>query len=166
MVTLLIVGMTLLLVLQGMFTARETAFYTHQRKVARELAILSLGRVAAGLFWEELDERNQTLAGNYSEEGYDAFSWEIVLGDDDFRDNEQNDDGYFDNYAYRRYQESQNDDDEEEEAEEPFERVKVRVIFPVLGTERPNELLLEQWIPWTQVYGQSEEDAESEEAPQ
>ena len=48
---------------------------------------------------------------------------------------------------------------DEEDAEEPYEKVRIRVSFPVLS-EYSNQLELERWIPWDQVYGE-EEDEES-----
>ena len=45
---------------------------------------------------------------------------------------------------------------------EPYERVSIRVTFPKLS-EQPNEITLERWIPWDQVYGVDEDAAEEEE---
>ena len=41
-----------------------------------------------------------------------------------------------------------------------YEKVKVQVVFPPLA-EFKNELILERWVPWEQVYGPSEEDLEA-----
>ena len=161
-VTLVIVGITLLWVLEGMNRARMTAAHTHNVKIASELALQTLGQVEAGLFWEEIDEHG--ISGNYAEEGYESFYWEIVLGDETFPDLEDMDptiphDAFVE--ARRREQEaedaSDDDDEDEEEAEEPYEKVKLRVTFPQT-TEQKAEILFERWIPWAQVYGPSEED--------
>ena len=164
MVTLIVVGITLTLILQGLNTAKITAAHTHNRKVARDLALYTLGQMEAGLFWEDLEVGDDMFSGSYAEQGYEAFFWELVLGDENLPDYEESEDGYHDSYAYRRYQEEEDEDDldEDEEATEPYERVTIRVIFPKLG-EQQNEITLERWIPWEQVYGVDEEAQQEEE---
>jgi prepilin-type N-terminal cleavage/methylation domain-containing protein len=154
-VTLLIVGIAMVLVLQGLSTAKMQAAHSHNKKAARELALVTLGEIASGLYWEDM---NDTLSGTYAEEGYEAFHWEVRFGDESFVDDDDDlEDKWDSDYG---------DDDEEadEEAEEPFERVKIRVVYPSfhINGEELDELLLEQWIPWTQVYGEDEEEAEEE----
>ena len=56
---------------------------------------------------------------------------------------------------------SEPDDDEEEDAEEPYEKIRVRVTFPILS-EYSNQLELERWIPWDQVYGEEEDELSRE----
>ena len=179
-VTLVIVSFTLVLVLQGINVARSTAFNSHNRKAARELALLTLGRIESGLFWEDLDGDTGSFAGTYAEEGYEAFSFEVSIGEDlpVQEDAERGD--YFDNYAYRRNQDLERQEDEEgsSSAEDtPFgsgstggsyERISVRVTFPVMG-EASSELQLERWIPLEQVYGSDpdvDEAAEGDASPQ
>jgi len=159
-VTLMIVGIGLVLVLQGLNTARATAYQTHNRKVARELALLTLAQIEAGLFWEEIDDR---LFGTYGEEGYEEWSWEVVLGEETFTEEDYDEESgvLYDTYRERELREDEEredrDEEEDEEAREPFEKVRIRVSFPRLG-EFPNFVTLERWIPWDQVYGPSEED--------
>ena len=166
MVTLIVVGITLTLILQGLNTAKITAAHTHNRKVARELALYTLGEMEAGLFWEELEVGDDQFYGTYAEQGYEAFEWEIIVGDESFTEYEESEDGYHDSYAYRRYKEEEqredDDRDEDEESTEPYERVSIRVTFPKLG-EQSNEITLERWIPWKQVYGVDEEALAEEE---
>jgi type II secretory pathway pseudopilin PulG len=174
-VTLVIVSFTLVLVLQGINVARSTAFNSHNRKAARELALLTLGRIESGLFWEDLDGDTGSFAGTYAEEGYEAFSFEVSIGEDLPVQEDAGKDGYFDTYAYRRNQELERQQDEEgstADEETPFgsgstggsyERISVRVTFPVMG-EGSNELQLERWIPLEQVYGSDpEESSDAEE---
>ena len=146
-VTIVIVGIGLLLVLQGLNTAKLLSVQTRNYKLAHELALLTLGQVESGLYQEDIEDG---LVGTYAEEGYPDFAFEVVVGDEAFR--EQRDDRSFDSWAPR---ESDEDDEDEEDAEEPFEKVRVRVVFPKVQ-EVKNELVLERWIPWTQVYGESE----------
>jgi len=80
MVTLIVVGITLTLILQGLNTAKITAAHTHNRKVARELALYTLGEMEAGLFWEDLEVGDDQFYGTYAEQGYEAFEWEIIVG--------------------------------------------------------------------------------------
>lgn len=163
MVTLIVVGITLTLILQGLNTAKMTAAHTHNRKVARELALITLGELEAGLFWEDLEVGEDQLSGSYAEEGYELFFWEVIVGDENFPEYEDSEDGYHDSYAYRRYQEDEEDDDyDDEEEAEPYERVSIRVTFPKLA-EQPNEITLERWIPWDQVYGVDEDQELAEE---
>jgi len=168
-VTLLIFAIGVLLVLQGLNTAKISAAQTHNRKVARELALLTIGRVESGLFWEDLGGEADVQFGTYADEGYEDFRWEVVLGQDNFPSdyNEQGDRGYFDNYAHKRQvleEEQRNSDsqDEEERTAEPFEKVRVKVTFPKFGDADP-ELLVERWIPWSLVYGDDEEEQQTED---
>lgn len=156
-VTLVICSIALTLILQGVNTSMSTATYTHARKVARDLALFTLGQVESGMFWEDMDDR---LFGTYDEEGYPDFTWEIVVGDDAL--SELDDDGQptlaYDSWRPDPYGDDEKDEDDQ--ASQPFERVRIRVTFPKIG-EWANELVIERWIPWKQVYG-SDED---EEAP-
>lgn len=162
-VTLLIVSMGLVLVMQGLTTAKHSAASTHYRKVARELGGLTLGQLEAGLFWEDLrggSSSGDVLTGNYAEEGYEEFSYELVLGDEQFseeREDYDRDGAYHDNWAYERERERErkdkNKDDEDEDAvTEPFQKARLRVTYPKLG-EAENTLVIERWIPWELVYG-------------
>jgi len=169
-VTLIIVGITLLWVLEGMNRAKMTAAHTHNTKLAAELALQTLAEIESGLYWEDIDEHG--LAGNYAEEGYESFSYEVVLGDETFTDVSEEDAGSlpFDTFdeKVRRKQEAERDaddkeEDEEEEAEEVYERVKIKVTFPKATEETP-EVILERWIPWKQVYGEEEKEDEGKSA--
>ncbi|MAB80704.1 MAG: hypothetical protein CMJ89_15240 [Planctomycetes bacterium] len=170
-VTLLIVSFALVLVLQGLNTSKFSAAQTHNRKVARELALLSLGRVEAGLYWEELDGEGDKLHGTYAEEGYEDWRWELGFGEDN-RPQEyahEEETGYWDNWAWEREQEQERLEeeglDDEEAVSEPYEEVYITVLFPRLG-EYPNQVTIERWIPWMQVYGinpDQEEASEEEE---
>ena len=150
--TIVIMGIGLLLVLQGLNTAKMTAAHTRNYKLSRELALLTIGQIESGLFQEDID---RGLTGSYADEGYPDFTFEVVVGDETFR--EPDDDGTFDSWAPTD-DEERAERDEEEEVAEPFEKVKVRITCPKIQ-DFSNELVLERWIPWTQVYGESEEDA-------
>jgi prepilin-type N-terminal cleavage/methylation domain-containing protein len=155
-VTIVIVGIGLLLVLQGLNTAKLTAAHTRNMKLARELGLLTLGRIAAGDYQEDVESG---MADTYADEGYPDFMFELVLGDDSFVERE--DDGRFDNWDPELYDDYEDDEDEDEEAEQPYEQVTVRITYPAIR-DMTNQLSLEQWIPWVQVYGE-DEDAEEEE---
>lgn len=149
-VTIVIVGLALVIMLQGLNTAKVTAAHTRNSKLASELARLTLGRVASGMFQEDIDT-DAYLAGSYADEGYPEFSWELITGEEAFGDPEDDRDR-FDSFRW----DEREDQEEDEEAEKPFEKVKVRVIFPTMR-ELSNELILEEWIPWKQVYGEEED---------
>jgi len=152
-VAILIVGIALTLVLQSLNTSKLRAKQTQNLKLARELGTLTMGRVAAGLYREDLDAY---YTGTYSEEGYPEFLYEIALGDNSFPEADEYEEGVrFDSW----YEDDLDEEEDEEDAEEPYEKVRIRVSFPVLS-EYSNQLELERWIPWDQVYGE-EEDEES-----
>ena len=167
-VTIVIVGIGMLLVLQGLNGAKMTAAQTRNTKLARDLALMTLGQVASGQFQEDIENG---LSGTYAEEGYAQFSYEVIVGDQSFDSDSTRQDGSFDTWQHQRQlaeerqAEREREADEKEdpqEREEPFEKVKIRVTFTpkirVGDQELNNELVLEQWMPWKQVYGQKEEE--------
>jgi prepilin-type N-terminal cleavage/methylation domain-containing protein len=167
-VTLVIVGITLLWVLEGLNRAKMTAAHTHNSKLAAELAMQTLAEIESGLYWEDIDEHG--MGGNYAEEGYESFGYEVVLGDDTFPDvSEDKDPEVYDTFDARREEEEEarrdsESEEDEEVVEEAYEHVKIRVTFPKTTEERP-EVILERWIPWKQVYGEEEEEDVGTSAP-
>jgi prepilin-type N-terminal cleavage/methylation domain-containing protein len=145
-VTIVIVGIGLVMVLQGLNTAKISAANTRNTKLARELALLTLGQVESGLFQDDIENG---LNGTYAEEGYPEFSYEVAVGDTSFVEKDPN--GGFDNWAPKDTDTKKKDDDT---AEEPYEKVKIRITFPKINVFT-NELVLERWMPWNQVYGES-----------
>lgn len=171
-VTIVIVGIGMLLVLQGLNTAKMTAAQTRNIKLSRDLALMTLGQVSSGLFQEDIENG---LSGTYAEEGYPQFSYEVIVGDQSFEGTSEAD-GTFDTWQHQRQLQDEREaerrrDSEEEEdpqdREEPFEKVKIRVTFVpkirVGETELKNELVLEEWMPWKQVYGEKEEEPPTSE---
>jgi len=161
-VSLVIIGVTLTLCLQGLQIAKQQAAHTRNLKLARELGVMTLGQIESGLYAEELQSG---YSETYAQEGYDEFQFEILLGDDEFEDEEHGEDrgDYHDAFEDRRRRReeeaSANDDDE---IAEPYERVKLRVYFPKVHNYR-NYLDLESWMVWEQVYGPDEDDEGSQE---
>ncbi len=150
-VTIVIVGIALVLCLQGLNGAKLQAAWTRNFKLARELGSVTLGEVASGLYSEDIADG---LSGTYSDADYSEFSYEVVAGDDELSDTNDEDNGRYDSWN----RDDENDDEEDdEEAEEPYEKIKVRVRFPEIG-DYPAEVILEQWIEWTLVYGEEEDD--------
>ena len=153
-VTILIVGIALTLVLQSLNTSKLRAKQTQHLKIANELGSLTMGRVSAGLYREEVDTY---LSGSYSEEGYPEFTFEVTFGDTQFPSSDDNEPGArFDNW----YDEEEEYDDEDEEETEPYEKVKIRITFPALS-EYSNQIEMERWIPWAQVYEEEEGEGEA-----
>jgi prepilin-type N-terminal cleavage/methylation domain-containing protein len=149
-VTILIVGIALTLVLQSLNTSKLRAKQTQHLKIANELGSLTMGRVSAGLYREEVDTY---ISGSYSEEGYPEFTFEATFGDTPFPSSDVDEPGArFDNWYD---EDDQYDDDEDEEETEPYEKVKIRITFPVLS-EYSNQIEMERWIPWDQVYEEEE----------
>jgi prepilin-type N-terminal cleavage/methylation domain-containing protein len=153
--TIVIVGIGLVLVLQGLNTAKITAAQTRNEKLARELGMYTLGQIESGLYMEDIE---QGLSGNYSDHGAieQAFTYEVVVGDETFTDTNPN--APFDSWKPRT--QKQIDDKkkkDEDQLPEAYEKVKIKIVFPKL-LEYQNELVLERWIPWNQVYGETEDD--------
>ncbi|MCP3917409.1 MAG: type II secretion system protein [bacterium] len=171
-VTIAIVALTLSATMQSLEVSKLKAAHTQNQKTAKELGLMTLGAIESGKWWDEI-ETGRT--GSYADNDYPDFYWEIALGDETFIEIEDNEEGSsFDNWQHRRdlqleaeYNDrSENPDDEEdEEATEPYEQVRVRVTFPKLR-EYDNEVILERWIAWEQVYGEEEDEegAEGEDA--
>jgi len=82
MVTIVIVGVALVLVLQGLNATKFEAAHTRNLKFARELGLLTLGQIEAGPFQEDSDR--ERLLGTYAEQGHEYFAYEVVFGDDGF----------------------------------------------------------------------------------
>lgn len=169
-VTLVIVGIGLLFVLQGLSTSKFTAAQTHNRKLARELALVTLGEVQAGLYREDLADDDH-LYGNYGQDGYEEWLWELALGDASLSDEDPERSSLaFDTFAdrQRRLDEAEEEDDsrdrdkDEEDTREPYQKVRIRVSYPKLG-DFPQSITLERWMPWDDVYGP--EEGEEASAP-
>ncbi len=171
-VTLVIVSITLIFVLQGLTQARLTAFYTTDRKIARQLALETLSQIESGLYWEDVQEPGDKLMGTYAEEGYEAFEYEVLFGEgDDFRMSPQgldnNEYSGFDSWSQDRDSDRDgvSDSDEvggsedEEEIKEPYKVVRSQVLFPTNGMpDVNNTIVLERWITWELVYGEDEDE--------
>jgi prepilin-type N-terminal cleavage/methylation domain-containing protein len=149
-VTIVIVGIGLLLVLQGLNTAKLTAAHTRNYKLSRDLALVTLGQIESGEFQKDIQNG---LTGSYDEQGYPDFTYEVIVGDATFTDKSTTT-GQFDSWAPTDAQKDQQDKDKasDQVQQQPFEKVKIRITFPKMA-EFPNELVLERWMPWTQVYG-------------
>lgn len=154
-VAIVIVGMGLIWILEGLNLAKLTAAHTRNYKLARDLALVTLGQVESGQFQEDIA---RGLVGNYAEEGFPEFSYEVIVGDETFR--EKNADGSFDSWELRGKAKEEADKKKkegEDAPEEPFEKVKIKIVFPKIR-EFPSELVLERWMPWKQVYGEDEDE--------
>jgi len=164
MLTIAIVGIGLTLVVQGLSVSKVSALQTYNIKAARDLGLLTMGRIRAGLYQDELDSR---LTGSYGEEGFEYFTFEVLLGDEQFEESEGNEDSPFhDSYQAREEREEEADresdsnDEDEDELEEDYEKVHVKVSFPPVPDYK-NYVVLEEWIPWKQVYGSDEDEEEA-----
>ena len=160
-----LVGMALTATLQTLQASKLTAAHTRDQKTARVLALKTLGEIESGLRWDELDE-GALLSGSYAEDDYPGFYWELAVGDQQFSlQDDRDSDAPFDNWAWKREQEEQNEVYADEEFEdsgshEPYEKIRIRVTYPKYS-DLENELTLERWIPWDQVYRPEEgEDGE------
>lgn len=152
-VTIVIVGIAVTMMLQSLNRAKLESAHTRNVKLGRELALLTLGRIESGLHRE--DDISRGLVGTYADEGYPMFAYEVVVGDDDFRQSSRTERGQFDNWQERRDREEERarKSDDDEQTREPYERVKIKVTWELRIQDLTNELVLERWMPWDQVYG-------------
>lgn len=158
-ITILIVGIGLMMVLQGLNNAKITAAQTRNVKLARDLALLTLGRISSGL---EQDEIENGLSGTYADEGYPEFTYDVVVGDESFRQADPN----APHDSWQKTPDEQAADQkktDDQDVQQPFEKVKIRITCPKFA-EYQNEQIFEQWIPWEQVYGDAETNSKSSKA--
>jgi prepilin-type N-terminal cleavage/methylation domain-containing protein len=160
-VTIVIVGIGMLMVLQGLNTAKMSAAQTKNLKLSRELALLTLGQIASGQYQDDIQNG---LHGTYAEEGWPAFAFDVVVGDDTFQT--QSNDTTFDSWAPKpnAKKDDKKKEDPKDQIDTPYEKVKIKVTFPTIQIEKEqmkHELVLEEWIPWKQVYGEKEDDKDS-----
>jgi prepilin-type N-terminal cleavage/methylation domain-containing protein len=155
-VTIVIVGTMLIYLLQGLNGTKLLAASTRNMKLSRELALAKLGQISSGLYQEDIDKG---LTGTFADEGYPDFSYEVVVGDDSFTDQSDVRNDRFDSWnpPARKDKEADKTDPNAEVVEKPFEKVKIRVTSPKIQ-EFSNQLTLEQWYPWVQVYGEKPDD--------
>ena len=177
-VTIVIVGIGMLLVLEGLNMAKMSALQTKNLKLSRELALLTLGQISAGLFQEDIQNG---LHGTYAEEGFPDFSYEVAVGDVALSATDGSrgaNDNSFDSWnrpvtttttSSSSTTDSEKDDkskkDPKDVVDQPYEKVKIKVAFPAIRVEKEelkHELVLEQWIPWKQVYGSNEVESEDQ----
>jgi prepilin-type N-terminal cleavage/methylation domain-containing protein len=155
-VTIALVGLALVWMLQAINAAKLTAAYTRNWRLARELALLTLGQIEAGMYPDEVADAR--FEGNYADEGYPEMSFEVVVGEENFRPSEE--DPAFDNWRYEQERKERLRDDEEPEAEQPYEKVQIKITFPRVQ-ELENELVIERWLPWKQVHPDEEAEGGS-----
>jgi prepilin-type N-terminal cleavage/methylation domain-containing protein len=159
-VTIALVGLALAWMLQVLNAAKLNAAQARNLKLSRELALLTLGQIESGLFADEIDD--ERIDGTYAEEGYPDFGFEAVIGDENFRPDEDDVEA-FDNWRHEQDLKRRNrKDDEEEEAEQPYEKIQVKVTFPQVQ-ELKNEYVLERWVPWKQLHPDEEGQAAADE---
>jgi prepilin-type N-terminal cleavage/methylation domain-containing protein len=159
-VTIVIVGTMLIYLLQGLNGTKLLAASTRNMKLSRELALAKLGQISSGLYQEDIDKG---LTGTFADEGYPEFSYEVVVGDENFVDDHGNagnvSDERFDSWNQPNLDDPKKSstDPNAEAVEKPFEKVRIRVVAPKIQ-EYSNHLTLEQWFPWVQVYGEKKDD--------
>ena len=157
-IVILIVGITLVGLLQGLSKARLTMAHTKNLKIATQLALLTMGQIESG---EYIEDDMDGLSGSYAEEGYGEWFFEVLVGEETFSEQATNsaDRGFFDSISFREERRLENEEEEDDREDEdlPFEKVRVRVQFPGF-LELKDSIVIERWIPWEQVYGPSEED--------
>jgi prepilin-type N-terminal cleavage/methylation domain-containing protein len=166
-VTIVIVGIGMLLVLQGLNMAKMSALQTKNLKLARELALETLGQISSGIFQEEIQNG---LHGTYAQEGFPDFTFDVAVGEVALPASEgsRNGDNNFDSWnrpptdAETQAEKDRKTKDPKEVTDQPYEKVKIKVGFPTIRIEKEelkHELVFEEWIPWKQVYGSNEPEA-------
>ena len=160
-VTILIMAGALTLLVEGLNRAKFEAAHTRNLKLARELAVMTLGEIAGGEWSEEIEDGLEMRT--YADFGYPEFSYEVLVGDEQFPELEDVESSFpHDAIEFRREQEREDAEDsgeDEDEITEPYEQVRIRVTFPTSKAFK-GELTLEQWIEWELVYGEPETEGE------
>lgn len=160
-VTILIMAAALTLLVEGLNGAKFEAAHTRNLKLARELAVMTLGEIAGGEWSEEIEDGLEMRT--YADFGYPEFGYEVLVGDEQFPELEDVESTFpHDAIEFRREQEREEleeSGEDEEEITEPYEQVRIRVTFPT-AKQFKGELTLEQWIEWELVYGEPEQEAE------
>ncbi len=158
-ITIVIVGIAMVMMLQSLNSAKLDAAHTRNLKLARELGLLTLGEVEAGL---HRDEIARGIAGTYADEGYPTFRYEVLVGAESFPDEAPQIGERFDSFSWRREREEEQrrDRGEDDPIREPYEKVRIRISFPQVQ-DLPNHLVLERWMVWDRVYGDEEDDGRS-----
>lgn len=150
-VTIAIVGIVLVVSVQGLNNSKFQAANTRDLKIARELGLFKLAQFESGLYAEDIEDH---MSGDFSEQEYAQFLWEVVLGDEQFDEAvDEEDSGRFNSWA----PDEDDEEDTEDEAEEPFQEVRVKVTFSG-PKDAPKELILERWMTWSHIYGEQEAD--------
>ncbi len=155
-ITIAIVGLTITYTLRALTAAQTTAAHTHEVKLAREMALRTLGEISTGQY---IVDSGEVLTGTYDEEIAPYMSFEAAFGDATLpaRSRDENGDQSFDNWQARDQYRQENDiNDDVEGDHEPFEKVIIRVSF-AKHSDLPDFIELESWIPWEQVYGLDDE---------
>ena len=163
-ITIAIVGITLAASVQALHGATQTAAHTQRLKIARELSLEMLGEIASGLWAEDLESLRY---GTFASKDRPMYSYELALGDEPLEPARMGDDAYdynpqrFDNWKFNRDRELEDNPDlADEESEEPFEKIRIRVSFPILpGLEQMDNFVeFERWYAWGQVYLTEDEE--------
>ncbi len=161
-ITIAIVGLTITYTLQALTSAQTTAAHTHELKLAREMALRTLGEIATGQYQAEM---NDVITGTFPEDEAPFMQYQIAFGDATLPSHGDPRDDYgrerIDNWENRRQWEDQRSDSDEDEAEEEYEIVRIRVIFPKHSEELDDFIEFEAWIPWDQVYGADEQETDA-----
>jgi len=149
-VTVLIVGIVLVMAMQGLNNSMAQAGHTRNIKVARELGLLTLGRLESGLYIDDIEDH---MRGDYADQDHGDLTWEPVLGDEAFYEEDELATGRFDSWA-------KSDAEEEDEADstEPWVVARVKVRFPA-PSERRSDIVLERWVTRAFVYGAEDTEA-------
>ncbi|MDE0904191.1 MAG: hypothetical protein OSB42_06130 [Planctomycetota bacterium] len=157
-------GITLAASVQALHGATQTAAHTQRLKIARELSLEMLGEIASGLWAEDLESLRY---GTFASKDRPMYSYELALGDEPLEPARMGDDAYdynpqrFDNWKFNRDRELEDNPDlADEESEEPFEKIRIRVSFPILpGLEQMDNFVeFERWYAWGQVYLTEDEE--------
>ena len=145
-VTVLIVGIVLVMAMQGLNNSMAQAGHTRNIKVARELGLFTLGQLESGLYMDDIEDH---MEGDYADQDHADFSWELVLGDEPFAEEDELQNKAFDSWA--------KPDDEEDEADstEPWVVARIKVRFPA-PSSRQSDIVLERWLTRTFVFGEEE----------
>ncbi len=146
MAAVAILGIGLVSLMLAVNRAKDSAFVTRNLKAVQHLSLNLMGEIESGKF----ETLHDGMLGNFSEQGFPEFEYEIGLGEDSSVSSDSEDlrtDSEKQRDERRRYEESQNENSNStstEQKETKYEQVTLKVKFKTLADEPVSYVLIKK----------------------
>lgn len=147
MAAVAILGIGLVSLMLAVNRAKDSAFVTRNLKAVQHLSLNLMGEIESGKF----ETLHDGMLGNFSEQGFPEFEYEIGLGEDSSVGSDSEDlrtDSEKQRDERRRYEESQNESGNSststEKKETKYEQVTLKVKFKTLADEPVSYVLIKK----------------------